>query len=203
MYYYIDQIVAIFAQDLDKIMMCIALVAKYRFIHRYRQFELLSICFDLGVVRRKVAVKIEACLTNRPHAGIISQPMQNIDRILRPVARMVRMDTNRTGQLIRVFSTQPNCLITILDTGAGDYNLVDAGLVSALEHRIEVLHQAFIGEIGSDVDKLGQCRIPVPRLSRVMQKANRITIKNRMTMIAVPSPMSLTPRKPNRKLLTI
>ena len=95
MHYDIDQIVAIFAQDLDKIMMCIALVAKHRFIHRYSQFELLSKGFDLGIVRRKVAVKIEACLTDRPHTGIISQPMQNIDRILRPVAGMVRMDTNR------------------------------------------------------------------------------------------------------------
>ena len=183
--------------------MCISLVAKYRLFQRYRQFELLSKGFDLGVLRRKVAVKSEARLTDRPHTGIISQPMQNIDRILHPVAGMVRMDTSRAGQVIRVFSTQPNCLVTVLDTAAGDYNLPDTGLVSAFDHRIKVLHQAFVGKIGPDVDKLSQCRMPVPRSSRIMQKANRTTIKNRMTMTAVPSPMSLTPRNPNRKLLTI
>lgn len=183
--------------------MRVALVNKYRLFHRYCQFEVLTKGLDLDIARRKIAIKIEAGFTYCPHTGVIEQLSQGTCCIFHPVAGMVWMNASGTNQMFRILSTKPNRFITVLDTSAGYYHLPDASVTGAFDHRVEVLHQAIVGQIDADIDVLCQCLIPVPRSSNIMQILNRTTMKNKITPMEVLSSISLAPRNPKRKLLTI
>ncbi len=104
--------------------------------------------------------------------SVNSQRMINADRLTHRafVAGMFFKGLDGSLELLgaaaRVCTRQRQRVLTAGARGPGDHHPLDAMLARTLQHRIEVMPEGFVGEVGADVDQVHRSSLrPVRRSS--------------------------------------
>ncbi len=78
---------------------------------------------------------------------------KQVETVMVPVTGMMRVDATGRNQSLRELLTQIDRLLAFFTAGAGYHHLMYACLTRALKHGVEILTQAFAGQIDTDVDQ--------------------------------------------------
>ena len=97
---------------------------------------------------------VQPGFADRANCGLGCQGAQQIIGLAAVVAGMVWMQPG--GRIQNAGMSQGECqrILRALGAGPSDHQLCDAGRVRALQHRVDVGAEAFVGQVGADVDKL-------------------------------------------------
>jgi len=147
------QTVAQRAQDGHEIIVRVALVGEQRLAGLQCDAELALEGELLRRARRIVAEVIEARFAYRAHLGLACQRAQQGVGVGAVVAGVVRVHAGGGVQQPRVAARERQRVLRALRAGAGDHHPGDAGLARPFEHGVQVVAEAFVGEVGADVDE--------------------------------------------------
>ena len=144
----------VLAQDRDEIGVRIALVQKQRLAGVDRDVELALERPALRRARREIAEVVQPAFADRHHFRPHDQRAHLGIGLGGVFGRVVRMHAGGRVQHARVRAREFERLRRALAAGAGDDQLRDTGRACPREHRVAVVVEGFVGEVGADVDEV-------------------------------------------------
>ncbi len=147
------------AHHRQEVVVGVALVQEQRLAHAIdgkvrRQLQLPFERAALGRARREVAVVVQPAFAHRDHFPVRVQRAHLRVAFVGVLDRMMRMHPGGGVQEARVLLRQRQRHRRVLAAGAGHHHLHHAGGARALQHRVQVAGEGFVGEVGADVDQL-------------------------------------------------
>lgn len=147
------QLRAEFSQDLDKILVSIALMQEYRFAQRDSQLKLTAERFTLRGTRRKVAEIVETAFTDRDHFRCRSQRGE-FNPLLGPqIIRVMGMNPGGTTKPLRMAAHEIDSSATTVQRTASDHHSSDASMHCALDNGVAIGIEAVVTQIQADIDE--------------------------------------------------
>lgn len=134
--------------------MRIPLVQEHGLARAHGQFELATHGTELRLPWREVAEVVEAALTDGHHRRVGSQFRKGFKGRVVKVRGMVRMNAAGGEEAVRKTAMQLDGGTGGLDAGAGDDEASYPGIGRALHDLMDIVAEAFVAEVGSDVDKV-------------------------------------------------
>jgi hypothetical protein len=155
------QACAMLAQNRNEVRVRITLVQEHGLSRGSGEFQLAVESSTLRTMRGKIAVVVEAALTNCDDLGSLRKRANAARLFGRPFIRVVRMYAGGGKEPLRMRSREFQSLARTIDACAGDYHLRHAGSARAREHGVAVGSKSSVRQIDADVDKwrrlVGRC----------------------------------------------
>ena len=141
--------------------MGIALVQEQRLTEFSRQLKLLLECAALRRARSQIAEIIKTAFTDRQHLGMRVQGVQFGHTIGGHFQRMMRMYASGGIKKSGVRLRQRQRLRRALAGGTGHHHLRNAGRTRTRQHCVQIVVEAFMAEVGADVDQFHTAIVPL------------------------------------------
>ena len=137
----------------DEVIVRVTLVQEQRLAILGGQLQLALECPALCGPRREIAVVVQPAFAHRHHLGVCMQFAHLGVALVGVLQRLMRMHTGGGEQFARIRPRQDQCFRRVLAARAGDHHPRHAGGARALQHRLAVVVEAAVGEIGADIDQ--------------------------------------------------
>src|SRR4051812_16682874 len=156
---------AVRAQHLREARVRVARVQEERLAKREPQRELRHEALLLRRMRRIVAVEVEAAFADRHAARVQRELAQLGDRLLIAVARMMRVYACRAIQIvtIRDLGGEP----ALEHRRARDDDGANGRGTCPRQHRVEIVMEARVREVGADIGQMHACQYKFCRINYV------------------------------------
>ncbi len=108
----------------------------------------------LSGTRREIAEVVEAALAHCHYLGVCKKRAHLCIAFTGVLAGVVWVYARSGKQFTRIGAGERQRLWRMLAAGAGDHLLHNAGITGALNHRLAVMVEGFVGEVGADIDQI-------------------------------------------------
>ncbi len=148
-----DKFAPAWCQYLEKVCMRIALVQENRLSDFDGDIQLGIERMLLICRRRKITEVIQAAFADSNDGVMPGEITQQPVSCLRIVFGMMRVDTGRGRQQVRIVFSQIHRVLTALSAGAGNDHVDDAGRQGAFEDCLTIPVKAVVRQIRADIDE--------------------------------------------------
>ena len=136
-----------------EIVVRIALMQEQRLAIVGSQLQLALECPALCGPRREIAVVVQPAFAYRHHFGMCMQFAHFGIALVGVFQRLMRMHAGGGEQFTWISPRQDQRLRRMLAAGAGDHHLRHTHGARALQHRLAVVVETVVSEVGADIDQ--------------------------------------------------